>query len=989
MERDFQGIVGHCLANSFYNRAAFSFNSAQCSNLCYAFIAKLSPYFLSKWQISRPGNDFCFKNDAWVMSMPEMGCRGSKIMQQAWEEVCRVVKEAEAYLDLCSDENWGINSLILPSTGEAYAVHLHDLVWSLVCLDLNVLFLELEKESELLQLCGDGGSCYDSDMIDPACRATMHKYPNAYMFPGSRNFLYSKSDRHFRQIWQKRYPSILDTKPKNIDDSYTQCLDVQSALLRYTDERYSEAACTKMGDFCAEMSNLNRVHDEYQDKRGLIFSFEQFLNAHQQLAQGSCLKMNVEEERKATISKFIAAKLQASIRNEPAIKGRCVSPWLQIDIKDLIISHKSIGEGSSGLVREGSWLGLKVAVKELQIDNYTMDEVTLAEIDVHAKLYNPFVVQLIGVCVTERFCYLVMELLSSSLDTILKERLERNKPSLPLPVAVDIMLQISRAMEYLHSHKIMHMDLKAANVLIQPSAVPEFRYQGYGRVKLCDFGHSSLRLHSFRCSDWPKGTSHWRAPEVFVDPQEDLEIEAEPLKEYTYKADVYSFGMTCYEILTGKQPFEDVQLAKHVFRKIAQGERPSLPSSCPLVLADYIKKCWDTDPRHRPCFSQVSNFLRYIKLLIMRTTDSRDWDSLSALCKGFDKHELVKCSGEGGGLDERPAYLEEERIIVRALDGDFPGFFFPHPLSHQMARPSSPRVEVFGNLPDYIQQYSYEEIMWATDCFTRNISEASRVMLRGILQDGTPVTVKEQVKLEISMGEINILCRLHHPNIVRLRGVSAISWPSSPQQCKTFLVYDQMVMGSLSALLFRPKSILNWNLRKKIGLGIAQFIAYIHDNYGKRRKRLLDLHISSNNIYLDERFTPKYCGFESAIYINNSNSQVKQLELALQLEEFRNVKDFGIILLELLSGCKWEDMQYSLSSIHNSIKTEGSKFLSHLLDRELQGKVNKREAMRWVKLALWCFSRYPAVQPTMNQAVLVMKGLKEFSALPPSVIGSS
>ncbi|GLJ05198.1 hypothetical protein SUGI_0013460 [Cryptomeria japonica] len=976
MGRDFQRLVCHCLTESFYNRAAFRYNSSQCNNLCYAFIAKLSAYFLSKGQISRPEHNFCLKNDREVISIPEMGPRRRQIMQRAWEEVYRVLKEAEIYLNCCSDVDWGINSLTLSITGEAYAIHLHDLAWSLVCLDLNVLFLELEKKPGLLQLYGDGGNLDVSDLIDPASRGIMHTYSDSY------NCLHVKGESGIHD------PSILTFEGEDIQQVCPEHKEVDNPSTPcFMDERYSEAACRKMGDFFAEMSNLNRVHDEYQDKRGLIFSFKQFSNAHKRTTQGSSLRLNVEDESKAGISKFVEAKLQASIRNEPAIIGGRVSPWLQIDIKDLIISHKLIGEGSGAVVYEGSWLGVKVALKIFQINNYTMDEEMQAEVAVHAKLYNPFIVQLIGVCVTKTCCYHVMELVSSSLDSILKRRLERNELPLPLPVAVDTMLQISRGMEYLHSQKIMHMDLKAANVLIQPSSVPEFRYQGYGRIKLCDFGHASLRLYSFRCSDWAKGTSYWRAPEVFEYPQEGLEIEAEPLKEYTYKADVYSFAMTCYEILTGKQPFEGV-LPKHVFRKIVQGERPSLPSSCPLILADYIRKCWDTDPRRRPCFAQVSNFLRYIKLLIMRTSDSYDWDSLSAICKGFDKHELVHCGEEGGDLDERAAYLEEERFIIRALDGDFPGFFFPRTVSHRMAQPSSPKVKVFGNLPVYIQRYTYQEIMWATDCFSTEVSGASPVMWKGILQDGTHVAVKK-LNLETSMGEINILCRLHHPNIVRLRGVSEISQTSTPQQLTTFLAYDQMVMGSLGALLFRPSSILNWNLRKKIGLGIAHFIAYIHDHYGKRRHRLLELQITSSNIYLDERFTPKFCGFESASYINNGNSQVKELERALQFEEFRNVKDFGVILLELLSGCRWENMQYSLSSIHSSIKTEGSEFLSRLLDRELQGKVDKGEAMGWVKLALWCFSQYPAVPPTMNQAVLVMKGLKEFSALPPTVIGYS
>ncbi len=87
--------------------------------------------------------------------------------------------------------------------------------------------------------------------------------------------------------------------------------------------------------------------------------------------------------------------------------------------------------------------------------------------------------------------------------------------------------------------------------------------------------------------------------------------EEEIAKEnYPLKADVYSYGITCAEILTGKIPFPHTEYKRtELLQVIRRGERPPLPLDCPTLLANLIKKCWDTDPCKRPDFLQVCNEL--------------------------------------------------------------------------------------------------------------------------------------------------------------------------------------------------------------------------------------------------------------------------------------------------------------------------------------------------------------------------------------------
>ena len=96
------------------------------------------------------------------------------------------------------------------------------------------------------------------------------------------------------------------------------------------------------------------------------------------------------------------------------------------------------------------------------------------------------------------------------------------------------------------------------------------------------------------------GTQYWRAPEVL-----DSKITRKPLAGQQWKAaDVYSFGMTCYEVLTGKIPLGDLRQTD--FHLVLEGtERPPLPNHVPKRLKEIIRRCWLHDPASRPSLADV------------------------------------------------------------------------------------------------------------------------------------------------------------------------------------------------------------------------------------------------------------------------------------------------------------------------------------------------------------------------------------------------
>lgn len=267
-----------------------------------------------------------------------------------------------------------------------------------------------------------------------------------------------------------------------------------------------------------------------------------------------------------------------------------------------------------GQYKEIQWLGESFVLRHF----YGEVETFTSEISTLLSLSHPNILQyLCGFCDEDKKeWFLVMELINKDMSTYMKENCgPRRRVLLPLPVVVDLMLQIARGMEYLHSQKIYHGELNPCNILLKMRNYSE----GYFLAKISGFGLSSI-TDNLTCRYSSTNAFIWYAPEVLAEQEQPGSTTSS--SKYTEKADVYSFGMLCFELLTGKVPFEDGHLqGDKMSRNIRAGERPLFPFPSPKYLVNLTKRCWQTDPCQRLSFSSICRILRYIKKFLAMNPD--------------------------------------------------------------------------------------------------------------------------------------------------------------------------------------------------------------------------------------------------------------------------------------------------------------------------------------------------------------------------------
>jgi hypothetical protein len=253
--------------------------------------------------------------------------------------------------------------------------------------------------------------------------------------------------------------------------------------------------------------------------------------------------------KRLEISSHRATFLQESATN-------VIDAW-KVEYKSICrVPNGLIGKGAFATVYKIIWLGKDFAEKCFHgpENQWIRKQASLL-----AGLSHPNILPWFCYATGDHCCSLVMELMDEDLHSLMLNRLG-NEETLDAPFklleAVDIMLQVVEVMNYLHQNRVVHRDVKSGNILV--------KYNEHDRhmcAKVGGFRLSKVKELSCTYSGliMDVGMTRWMAPELFSEEfcnaGPSVSWESDLSLKYPFKVDIYSFGMVCYEILTGCIPF--------------------------------------------------------------------------------------------------------------------------------------------------------------------------------------------------------------------------------------------------------------------------------------------------------------------------------------------------------------------------------------------------------------------------------------------------
>jgi serine/threonine-protein kinase len=338
-------------------------------------------------------------------------------------------------------------------------------------------------------------------------------------------------------------------------------------LGRYDEAFDSFRRCRPSKALCEAMQHLAQDHERHRRYADAVEVYEEI----QRIAPGfDDIEAHLNQLRQFETTPTLMGARRTGAHNI-MFEGHLQKPML--GRYQLV---KEIGRGAMGVVYLGRdpKIGRTVAIKTMSLaeefDGKVLEEVSqrfYREAETAGRLNHPNIVTIYDVGDDQGLAYIAMDFLSG-------EALENFAVAgklLPMDEAISIIIKVADALDYAHSQNVVHRDIKPGNIMYERET---------GRVKITDFGIASLTDVSKTRTGTILGSPSYMSPEQVAGRKVDG------------RSDLYSLGITFYQLLRGELPFESTSLTGLMF-KIANETHPDvtfLRPDIPVAIKTVVDK---------------------------------------------------------------------------------------------------------------------------------------------------------------------------------------------------------------------------------------------------------------------------------------------------------------------------------------------------------------------------------------------------------------
>jgi len=267
-----------------------------------------------------------------------------------------------------------------------------------------------------------------------------------------------------------------------------------------------------------------------------------------------------------------------------ALLGLIEKRLLEIAVKEIEMEMEPFARGAFGKVYKAKWRERKVVIKVINADSKEEKQAIKSEASLTLRLNHPNIIKLFGItCVRLEKHGIVMEAEHGSLNKWIG-KIDHEK-------VTKIALGIIAGLEYVHSQKVIHRDIKPQNILMfgpKDDMIP----------KIADVGVSKVIQTVMTLTE--VGQELYMAPEVRMN------------LRYGFTVDIYSLSMMLFEMFNDQLIEESSREVNSFITGVYHGRIGEIPKSCkvPLYLRNVIERGWQGEPEERPPLSEYYSALR-------------------------------------------------------------------------------------------------------------------------------------------------------------------------------------------------------------------------------------------------------------------------------------------------------------------------------------------------------------------------------------------